>query len=183
MIKSSIIISFYNKIEYLEFILISLENQHFKDFEIIIADDGSSQNIVEELEPLFKKVSFPVLHIWQDDLGFRKNKILNQAILKAVSEYLIFIDGDCVLHPEFVREHFLNKKQNVCLTGRRVNLSEKITNELNPQKIKNGFLQKQFYKIIYDGILGKSFDVEKGFYFKNKTMQKIFNKKQINFAA
>jgi len=178
MIKSSIIISFYNKIEYLEFILISLENQHFKDFEIIIADDGSSQNIVEELEPLLKKVSFPVLHIWQEDFGFRKNKILNQAILKAASDYLIFIDGDCVLHPEFVSEHFFNKKQNVCLTGRRVNLSEKITSELNPQKIKNGFLQKHFYKIIYDGIFGKSFDVEKGFYFKNKTMRKIFNKKQ-----
>ena len=178
MLKASIIISFYNKIECLYPILISLKNQSFTDFEIIIADDGSSNDVVDELGLVLKKVPFSVLHLWQEDTGFRKNRILNQAILSAAAEYLIFIDGDCLLHPEFVGEHFNNRKEKTCLTGRRVNLSEKITKILLSGMGKDNLIKKNYYKIIWDGIFGKSFDVEKGFYFKFNYLRNFVNKKR-----
>ena len=98
MPEASVIISFYNRIDYLAFVLAGFERQTFRDFEIIIADDGSAPEVVKEIELLSKKISFPLLHSWHEDKGFRKNKILNRAITSANSDYLIFVDGDCVPH-------------------------------------------------------------------------------------
>lgn len=178
MKKASLIISFYNRLDYLEFVLAGLERQTFRDFEIIIADDGSSQDVVEKIEELSTQISFPLIHLWQPDNGFRKNKILNQAIVNSNSDYLIFIDGDCVPHSEFIKEHFQNKKEKVCLTGRRVNLSENFTRSLTVEKIKNGYLENNFLKLTFDGIFGESYDIEKGMYFKNHFLRNYFNKKK-----
>ncbi len=178
MIKASVILAFYNKIDYLKLVLAGFERQTFKDFEIIIADDGSPEDIVIEIEKLSRNLSFPVIHVWQEDKGFRKNKILNRAIVSSRSGYLIFADADCVPHYEFVNEHFKAAKPKQCLTGRRVNLSEKITRYLTPQKISQGYLDENILLLIEDGIFGKSFDVEKGFYFKNNFIRNYFNKKK-----
>lgn len=176
--KASVIISFYQKIEYLKLVLAGFERQTEKDFEIIIADDGSDENVVKQIEELSKDISYRLTHVWQEDKGFRKNKILNQAIVSSNSDYLIFVDGDCVPHSKFVEEHLSAKNNNTCLTGRRVNLSQKFTGKLNTQNIKKGYLEKSFALMIFDGLFGKSNYVEKGFYTKNNFLRKIFNKKQ-----
>jgi len=80
-----------------------------------------------------------MIHVWHEDHGFRKNQILNKAIAIAAGDYLIFIDGDCIPHKEFVKEHYCNKALKTCLTGRRVNLSESLTNKLTPEKIETIF--------------------------------------------
>ncbi len=177
MIKASVILSFYNKIEYLKFVFAGLERQSFRGFEIIIADDGSAENVVDELEIMASKLSFPVTHLWQEDKGFRKNKILNRAISATKSDYLIFVDADCIPHSKFVEEHFYNREKNICLTGRRVNLSEKVTRRLTPSQVEEGILEDNLL-IIEDGLFGKSYDVEKGFYFQNKFLREYFNKKK-----
>lgn len=177
MDKTSVIAAFYNNIHYLKLVLAGFERQSLKDFELIIADDGSNEKVVKEIENIASNYSFRIKHIWQPDKGFRKNKILNQAILTSESEYIIFIDSDCVPHSKFVEEHLNEKENKAVLTGRRVNLSQKITNQLTEQNIKNGFLENQYLKIIDDGLFGKSYDVEKGFYFENKFLRKVLNKK------
>lgn len=177
MIQASLIISFFNKIDYLKLVFAGLERQSFREFEIIIADDGSNSQAVEEIEKLTPGLSFSITHLWQEDEGFRKNKILNRAIQQSKSDYLIFIDGDCVPHRKFIEEHFKNKNLNTCLTGRRVNLSKKITDSLTPLSVQKGILEK-YFPLITDGIFGDSIDVEKGFYFKNKIIREYFNKKQ-----
>jgi glycosyltransferase involved in cell wall biosynthesis len=178
MPKASVIISFYNRIDYLKFVFAGFERQTFRDIEIIIADDGSKEEIVKEIEKLSLKVSFPFIHLWHEDKGFRKNKILNRAITEAKSDYLIFIDGDCVPHREFIREHYDNKNENKCLTGRRVNLSEKFTKNLNEEDIKNGYLENSLHLMIGDGLFGKSDYVERGFYVQNKFLRNYLNKKK-----
>jgi len=178
MISASLIISVYNKPDYLKLVLAGLERQTFRNFEIIIADDGSNSAFTSEVEMLSRKSEYPLIHLWQEDNGFRKNKILNRAILASRSDYIIFIDGDCIPHKDFVREHFENRKDKVCLTGRRVNLSEKITGMLTTENIKNGFLENEKYKLFADGLFGNSTDIEKGFYFKNNFLRTYFNKKK-----
>ena len=178
MADATVIASFYNKINYLKLVLAGFERQTIKNFEVIIADDGSSEDIVKEIESISESYSFHIKHIWQEDKGFRKNRILNQAILAANSNYLIFIDADCIPHSRFVEEHIKNKSQGVSLTGRRVNLSEKITTQLTAEKVKEGFPENRTSLLISDGLFGKSYDVEKGFYLGNSFLRNYFNKKQ-----
>ncbi len=177
MIKASVITAFYNNIKYLKLVLAGFERQTEKDFELIIADDGSNEEVVQQIESIASNYSFRIKHIWHPDKGFRKNKILNQAILASESEYLIFIDSDCVPHSKFVEEHINEKLENIVLTGRRVNLSKKITDKLTEENIKTGFFENQYLKIIEDGLFGNSYDVEKGFYLQNKFLRKTLNKK------
>ncbi len=176
--KASLIISFYKKIDYLRLVLAGLKIQSEKSFEIIIADDGSPEEMFEEIQNLLNEMPMPAAHIWQEDKGFRKNKALNKAIQVTSSDYLIFIDGDCVPHSHFVEEHLRYAQKGTALTGRRVNLSEKFTNKLTQEMIENNFLETHTGALIFDGLFGKSLDVEKGFYFKSKTLRSIFNKKK-----
>lgn len=177
MVEASIIVSFYNKIKYLRLVLAGFEIQSNKNFELIIADDGSEEKIVMEIESFISDYPFRIKHIWQEDKGFRKNRILNQAILASESEYLIFIDGDCIPHSRFIEGHLEHQSSAIALTGRRVNLSQKITDLLTTQKVRERFLEKNFHILIEDGLLGKSFDVEKGFYFRNKFLRNWLNRK------
>ncbi len=177
-INSSVIISFYKNLKYLELVLAGFERQDRKDFEIIIADDGSPAEVVAEVEKLLGSHSFPALHIWHPDKGFRKNKILNKSIVAARSHYIIFIDGDCIPHSKFISGHLDYAEKGVSLTGRRVNLSGKITSMLSPQNVREGWLEKNFNKVIVDGLFGESFDVEKGFFTGNETIRTFFNKKK-----
>ena len=71
--KASLILSFYNNLEYFKLVLAGLETQSEKDFEIIIADDGSSEEIVREIKFLVEKSRLKLIHIWHEDKGFRKN--------------------------------------------------------------------------------------------------------------
>jgi glycosyltransferase involved in cell wall biosynthesis len=177
MVKTSVIAAFYNNIKYLKLVLAGFQRQTEADFELIIADDGSKEEVVKEIEQIASNYSFRIKHIWHPDKGFRKNKILNQAILTSSSDYLIFIDSDCVPHSKFVEEHLNEKQENIVLTGRRVNLSKKITDRLTEENIKEGFLESNSLLLIDDGFFGKSNYVEKGFYLKNKFLREILNKK------
>jgi len=139
----SLIISFYNKIDVLHLILTALERQTFENFEVIIADDGSKPEVVEAIKKIQTDYFFPIKHIWQEDKGWRKNKILNKAIVASEGEYLIFIDGDCIPHPLFIQEHLENRASNQLISGRRVMLTQKISKELSVEKIKNGYLDNE----------------------------------------
>lgn len=177
MPKASIIIAFYNRIDFLQLILAGFERQTFMDFEIVIADDGSSEESVSELKKIIKGSPLNIKHVWHEDRGFRKNKIMNKALLESSTDYLIFIDGDCIPHKEFVREHFENKGKGLCLTGRRVNLSEKISSKLTSEIIKKGYLEKNFFTFLFSGISGHSNYIEKGIYIKSKILRELLNKK------
>ena len=188
MIKATVIAAFYNRLDYLKLVLAGFERQTEKNFELIIADDGSRVDVVKEIDKIILSHLFPIKHVWQEDKGFRKNKILNKAITESESDYLIFIDADCIPHRGFVEGHLSFSQKNISLTGRRVNLSEKVSNKLTEKNVRNGFLEKNFLLLIKDGLFGKSIDVEKGWYIKNKFLLNCFNRKSrgllgCNFSA
>ena len=118
----SIIIPFYNGIDWLEMIFVAFGKQTFKDFEVIVADDGSREDVVARLEELMARQPFPVTHLWQEDCGFRKNRMLNKAVVQSRAEYLIFLDGDCIPHRKFVEEHCKARREGFVVAGRRVDL-------------------------------------------------------------
>lgn len=177
MSKASVIVAFYNQINYLKLVLAGFERQSYIDFELIIADDGSNDEVVNEITKIKSHYSFPIKHIWHEDNGFRKNKILNEAISISDSDYLIFIDGDCIPHHAFIEGHLNSSEVKTTLTGRRVNLSQRITDLLTEEKVRDGFVERNIFRLISDGLFGGSVDVEKGLYLKNKYLLKLFNKK------
>ncbi len=176
--RLSLVVSFYNNAVFLELILAALEIQSFEDFEVIIADDGSNPRVVETVRGLIDRCPLTVKHVWHEDRGFRKTTILNRAIKASSTDYLIFIDGDCIPHPKFIEEHYANRQDRVALTGRRVNMSKRVTQSLTPDLVKDGALQGiLFRQLILDGFLGKARNVEMGFYIRNRLMRKLFNRK------
>jgi glycosyltransferase involved in cell wall biosynthesis len=162
--KASIVIAFYNKISYLELVLAGFERQTEEKFEIIIADDGSGPDVHKEIDRIIRNSSLNIRHVWHEDKGWRKNIMLNMAIRMAVSDYLIFIDGDCIPHRKFVSEHLRNREKGKILSGRRLNLSEKISGQLTVEMVRKGFLEKNIFTWLIKGFQGEITHAEKGLF-------------------
>jgi glycosyltransferase involved in cell wall biosynthesis len=143
----SVIIAVYNKPDFLEKVLCSLLNQTHDDFEIVVADDGSGPEIASVIEKYNQSFSYPILHLWHEDLGFRKTIIANKAVVRSRSEYLVFIDGDSVLHHHFLAEHFRIKKSGTILSGRRVMLDKELTERMTIDDVRSRSIEKiSFWK-------------------------------------
>lgn len=115
--RVSVIFTTYNSVDWLEKVLWGFSNQDFKDFEIIIGDDGSGPDTTAKIEECKKELNLDIHHVWQPDEGFQKSMILNKAILQSSTEYLIFTDGDCVPRSDFVRVHHDNAENGYILSG------------------------------------------------------------------
>ncbi|MEL7147610.1 MAG: glycosyltransferase [Bacteroidota bacterium] len=162
--KVSVIISFYNKIEVLKLLLAGFERQSFTNFEVLIADDGSKDEVVKEINEISSSYSFDLKHIWHADNGWQKNIILNKAISASLGEYIVFVDGDCIPHQHFIKDHFNNRENRVLLTGRRVKLSDKLSKNLTESDISEGKLDRRWFSpLVFDFIFGKTKHIEKGF--------------------
>ena len=115
--NASVILSTYNSVEWLEKVLWGYSAQTYTDFEIVIADDGSGEETRRRIEELKALIAIPIVHVWHEDDGFQKTKILNKAILAARSDYLIFTDGDCVPRKDFVATHMQYREPGYFLSG------------------------------------------------------------------
>lgn len=115
--KVSVIITTYNAVEWLQKVLVGYSVQTERDFEIVIADDGSTVETKELLSLFSSKFKYPIVHVWQEDDGFQKSKILNKAILKSNSDYLLFTDGDCIPRKDFVEVHLKYQEKGYFLSG------------------------------------------------------------------
>jgi hypothetical protein len=120
--KSALLISTYNWPDALEVVLKSVMSQTHLVNEILIADDGSSAETAQLIEKFQLQSTIPIRHFWQEDSGFRKSKILNKAIADTDVEYIIQIDGDCIVHPKFVEDHLNHAVHGAYLYGSRVNI-------------------------------------------------------------
>ncbi|HTG66161.1 MAG TPA: glycosyltransferase [Flavobacterium sp.] len=132
MKKVALIISVYKNTRDLEVVLRSLEQQSYKDVQVIISEDGNSNEMKEFVTNY--KGGLDLNHLTQEDVGWRKNIALNNAIKYTDCEYIIFIDGDCVLHPEFIENHVLFAQRDRVLAGKRIKLGPKYSEELRLSK-------------------------------------------------
>jgi glycosyltransferase involved in cell wall biosynthesis len=101
----AVIVNTYNQVPSLRLALLGYTMQTHRDFELVIADDGSTEDTRELLQWFAKQYRMRVVHMWQPDVGFRKCRALNQGIIASSAEYVITTDGDCIPHPEFVAAH------------------------------------------------------------------------------
>lgn len=126
----SVIITTYNWPAALELCLDGLFAQHDPAFEIIIADDGSTPANQTQTQAYCAKSPVPVQYVHHDDQGFRAGTIRNKAVASSHGEYLLFIDGDCVVRPDFISQHRQLAELGYFVPGNRVLLSKSFTQEV-----------------------------------------------------
>jgi glycosyltransferase involved in cell wall biosynthesis len=131
----SVIVTTYNREDALDAVLRSLARQDDDDFEIIIADDGSGEATAKLIDTWKVKSGRRLDHVWHADRGFRAAEIRNRAILAARGVYCVFLDGDCIVRPDFVAAHRRLAEPGWFVTGNRVLLSAGLTTKVLREKL------------------------------------------------
>ena len=121
--KISVILTTYNWPEALQVVLASMAQQTVLPHEVIIADDGSGEATAACVQHAAAQLPFAVKHVWHEDHGFRAAMIRNRALALARGEYIVFLDGDCVLPPWVLARHARLAEPGFWVTGNRVLLS------------------------------------------------------------
>lgn len=128
--KIAVIVTTYNRADALEAVLRGYSGQEDSDFELVIADDGSTDDTKSLVERFRETAPFAVIHVWQEDLGFRISASRNRALAATRAPYVIFTDGDCIPSKDFVSSHRKLLEPGYFLSGNRMLLSESFTKEV-----------------------------------------------------
>jgi glycosyltransferase involved in cell wall biosynthesis len=136
--KVSVIISTYNSPAWLEKVLWGYECQTHKDFEVIIADDGSADPTLQLIERFKRESPLTIIHVWHEDRGFQKSEILNKATVAATTDYLIFSDGDCIPRKDFVEVHVRQAQAGRFLSGGYFMLPMETSQRITREDIVSG---------------------------------------------
>jgi glycosyltransferase involved in cell wall biosynthesis len=134
----AVIVSTFNQPQLLDRCLFALDRQSTPPREIVIADDGSGDETRAVIAEFTLRTRLAVKHVWQEDRGFRKTRILNKAIHAAEADYLVFIDGDCVAHPDFIAEHLANNAAGHYLNGSLIRLNAGTSARISRATIADG---------------------------------------------
>jgi len=137
-LKISVIFSTYNSPNWLQKVLWGFHYQTDGNFEIVIADDGSTAETRQIIDTFRAFTHLPVKHVWQEDNGFQKCSILNKAIIESTGEYLILTDGDCIPRRDFVATHRSYSEPGYFLSGGYLKLPMTTSELINEQHIKDG---------------------------------------------
>lgn len=133
--KASVIVTTYNRPDALQAVLRGLAAQEDQDFEVVVADDGSTADTAQLIQTLANDYPVPLRHVWQEDQGFRAAAARNRACAQANGDYWIFLDGDCVPLPDFIGEHKRVAQAGCFVAGNRVLLNDTFTHHALTQQL------------------------------------------------
>ena len=131
----SVIVTTYNWAAALELCLNSLYAQSDRHFEIIIADDGSLAEQLTLTKSYLADSPVPIYYVYHEDQGFRAGTIRNKAVAQSSGEYLIFLDGDCMVYSDFIATHRYLAESGFFVAGNRVLLSQAFTQEVMTERL------------------------------------------------
>lgn len=164
---TALLISTYNWPQALELIFKSIFEQTEMPDEVLIADDGSTEETKKLIDDFIRKSTFKVIHVWQEDKGFRKAIILNKAVAQSSCDYIIQIDGDCIMHPKFIADHKENAMKGTYLYGTRATITKDALPRIFEEKqTKFNFFSKNLKKksrTIHSSLLSKMYQQHKEF--------------------
>lgn len=125
----SIVITTYNRSDALMPVLAALAAQDDKGFEVIVADDGSTQLHQDAVRAVVEGLGLPVIHVWHPDVGFTASRVRNLGVAASAGSYIVLLDGDCVPETDFVRRHRMLMEAGYFVNGSRVLLSQRLTQQ------------------------------------------------------
>lgn len=135
---ASVIVSTYNSPRALELVLWGFAAQTARGFQLVVADDGSTDETRAAIARVRAEAGMEIVHVWHPDLGFRKTEILNRAILASSGHYLIFTDGDCIPRGDFVATHLALAEEGRFLSGGYLKLPQAVSEAITPDDVRSG---------------------------------------------
>ena len=133
--RIAVVVATYNWPAALDRVLAALADQTYRAFEVIVADDGSGPDTADLVQRWTERAPFAVRHVWQEDEGFRAAAIRNRAVAATEAEYILFLDGDCVVRPDFLAGHAALASQGHFVAGNRVLLSREFSDRILEQQL------------------------------------------------
>jgi len=143
----SVVVTTYQAPRALACVLAGLSRQSEAPLEILIADDGSTEETLDVIESWREHLPAPLHRIWHEDLGYRKATIVNNAVARARGDYIAFLDGDTIPHRHWVKDHRRASGPRRVLCGRRGRLGPRITPTIEPDFVAAGGLEASFGSI------------------------------------
>jgi len=153
---ATLFVATYEMPRHLELVCAALERQSRSDFEVIFCDDGSGVETRRMIEAFRTRSGIRTQHVWQEHHGFRKCRILNAALRKASGKVCVFLDGDCVPHRHFIRDHLEQQEEGRYLAGRRVELGRSLSERIDVDRVRRGFFDYPHPSLIWDAISGET---------------------------
>jgi glycosyltransferase involved in cell wall biosynthesis len=138
MPRVSVILSIFDQPVAFGYALLGYARQSFKDFELVIADDGSDEETKGIVDAFRARVAFPVKHVWQENKGYRRAKIANTAVRASEGRVILLSDGDCIPNVDFVRVHAESCPPGGFCGGGYVRLPPEYCQTLTPAKVEAG---------------------------------------------
>lgn len=126
----SVVITTYNRSGALLAVLKGLARQTDTNFEVVIADDGSTLDHRQKILESDVAKSLSIIYFWHPDVGFTASCVRNRGVAASKGSYLVFLDGDCVPEVDFIAQHKLLAKSGFLVNGSRVLLSPQLTNDV-----------------------------------------------------
>ena len=142
-IRASVILATYDQPKLLDLALAGYSNQSTRDFELVIADDGSGPETRAVIQSHVRRLPVEVRHVWQPHRGFWKAAAVNRGVLESRGEQLVFSDGDCVPSRTFVAEHLEAARERSFIVGGHVRLSEAESRRVTRDRIASGELESK----------------------------------------
>ena len=135
MMRIAVIVTTYNRPDALAAVLEGFLSQSDRNFELLIADDGSTSDTADLIAQYQARAPFPIQHVWQEDDGFRAAAIRNRAIAATTADYIVLIDGDCVPPVDFVVSQRALAEPGWFLAGNRLMLTQEFTQQVLHDKL------------------------------------------------
>ena len=126
----SVVVTTYNRSEALVPVLAALATQDDARFEVLVADDGSSQFHQDATQAAARRLGLALTHVWHPDVGFTASRVRNLGVAAAKGSYIVMLDGDCVPETDFVRRHRQLMEPGYFVNGSRVMLSQRFTQQI-----------------------------------------------------
>lgn len=136
--RPSVIVSTYERPGFLERVLHGYAAQTHRDFELVVADDGSGPETRAVIDRLRGETGMEIVHVRHEDRGFRKTEILNRAIVAASGDYLLFTDGDCIPRDDLVATHVALAEPGAYLAGGYLKLPAEVSERITVEDVRAG---------------------------------------------
>lgn len=168
--RTSVIICFYDRLDLLPACLDSLRGSSSSFHEVVIADDGSSAEVIKSVQEIIKRYDFPIIHAWHPRQGSRRAANRNNGIRNATGDYLIFVDADFALLPGAIRSHINAAKPGFFAAGRC-----KYTTEEQCRKILTENASELILEAIYSEICEGSIEKEHRRFIRYSLLHRILH--------
>ncbi len=161
--------------------IMSLAASSIRPSEVLIADDGSTSETGDTILDLQKSLEhvFPIKHVRQEHEGIRKQQIVNEAVRQSTGDYLLFTDGDCMVHRYCLQQHLERSDPRAILAGQSVQIGKELTGNI----LKEGAVVNTLnFELLVDFLMRRSHHSKEAFIIRNGLLRRLLKKERMKPA-